>query len=111
MRRGAAGGQRLHALGPAHRQVQLAHQRVGDADHAVGAARRRRSAPRAVGHLPVDRRDRVAEAVGGFAHQRRVRRHADRELDGLAHAARVEFGDRAVDRAAWPPITTWPGEL
>ena len=36
----AARGQRLHAAGPLHRQVQLAHERVADGLHALRQGRR-----------------------------------------------------------------------
>ncbi len=99
MRVDAARGQRLHATGPLHRQVQLAHQRVADRC-------RRRRALRAstfcttgsAGTCQCTPRHRFGQAVGGFAHQRRVRRHADRELHRLAHAALGQQRDRAIDR-------------
>ena len=46
--------------------------------------------------LPAHGRHDVAQAVGGFAHQRRVRRHRHRQLHGLADTARGQFGQGAV---------------
>ena len=37
------------------------------------------------------------EAVGRFAHERRMRRHADGQLHRLAHAAFGEHRERAID--------------
>ena len=47
------------------------------------------------GCMPSHAGHRLGQAVGGLAHQRRMRGHADRELDRLAHAA---FGEHARAR-------------
>src|SRR5688500_12389407 len=77
----AGGGKRLHACGPAHRQVELAHQRVADFGKAGVCARVDVLHHRDPWLAPVVGLDRLGEEVGGFAHQRRMRGHADAELD------------------------------
>jgi hypothetical protein len=88
-------GQRLHAARPAHRQVELAHQRIADRVHAVVRASRPRSAPPGDRHSHCRPAMVSASCVGRVAHQRRVRRHAHRELDRLAHATFGQHRQRA----------------
>src|SRR5574337_594847 len=73
--RGTAGGQCLHAFGPAYRQVQLALQRAADlVERGVALClgvldHRNRRQP------PVDRGHALAQAIGGATHQHAVRGH------------------------------------
>ena len=93
----AGADQGLHAAGPLHRQVELANQRCANVGHRVVHAgidvlhdRNLRLAPLVGAH-------RLGQAICRLAHQGRVRGHADRELDDLAHTTLGELRDCRVD--------------
>ena len=63
-------------------------------------------------HLPAHAGHDLGQTVGGVAHQRRVRGHADRAASpSCARRARPDRPARDPPQRRAPPITIWPGEL
>ncbi len=50
-------------------------------------------------HPPLQAGHGLGQPVGGVAHQRRMRRHAHRQLDRLAHATFGQHRQRGIDRS------------
>src|SRR6185312_6745399 len=105
------GSKRMHALGPAHRLVQLALQRAANFIDGRIAARVGILDDRDRRHLPLASGHAFAQAIGCPAHQRAMGRHRNRQLDCPLHAQPGQRGQDAVDRFGMAGNDQLPGRI